>query len=752
MHDKTTDNLTSNVTTIYGDTGKHAKEGNGWRKVFAIIGWGLGLAAAFSILVLITSVISDPSSSGPIYFALININLIFAIAFIFFIGRRFVLMFMERRRGLIGTRMHLRLLAIFSTLAILPAIVVGVFSILLLNQGVESWFSGRVTTALDGSLKVAQAYLKEHQHSLLIEAQAVSADPNVNSPTFFIDPESLKIVLNKEYNTRQLAEISIYNTDGTLVSYAGEMEPMTPTLEMIDFFKNPEGDGVGFKSLDNRRIVAIAPINEDNFVVLSRWIDASVIARVDSTKEAYQEYYELRSQRDKVLLVFTLFLILLTVAILFGAVWAGLTLASRITKPVTSLVHATNKVSAGDFNVRVTPLNDDELGILTQSFNRMASQLESNTQLLEKKNKELNERRRITEAVLTGVSAGVMSLDNTGQIILANKIAKEVLGLRLNSNIGSYSEDISHMLKEFIHSHNEVAQQQIRIKSDETDITLLVRMVTQQSSGGMVKSVVVTFDDITELMSAQKVAAWSDVAQRIAHEIKNPLTPIQLSAERLKRKYLKTIPEEDRELFSKLTETIIRQVEDMRKMVNEFSDFARMPAAVMAEENVVDIIRDIIILQREARPDIEFITEFTQGDGLIMRCDRSHLSRMFTNLIENAVNAIEESDSATEKNAKSQIKVVVDMPQCGTMVATITDSGKGLPEDVDVDKLFDPYVTTRKKGTGLGLAIVRRVIDEHGGQVRLMRREEGGTSVEMTFPLQKDVCDITIEEQQLSEA
>ena len=706
------------------------------QKMIKRFSFALIAVSVASILGLIFSAVSNPNAAGPIYLALININLIFAIAVIFFIGRMFIMLFIDRKKGFIGTRLHVRLLAIFSTLAVLPAIMVGAFSIFLLNHGIESWFSSRVTRALDGSLEVARSYLSEHEKNILIETRAIAQDSKFHSPSFVIDPEYLTELLEKERKKRSLADLRVYNTSGALISYTGIIEPLPLPLEINSFFAAPTEQGMVVKDIADQRILSAYPLTADLFLVVSRLMNAAVLARVDSTQEAYQEYYELRSQRDNIRLVFTLFLILLTASALAAAIWVGLKLAERITKPVTSLVHATNKVSTGDLDVRVPPVDDDELGILTQSFNRMASQLQEYRELLERKNRELGDRRRITEAVLTGVSAGVFSLDCNGKVLLANKVAQDTLGVEVDKMLLAVSPELQEMFENFQTERHTMVQEKMRINNgDDESRTLLVRMVPQYHAGGKLRSVVVTFDDITELLTAQKVAAWSDVAQRIAHEIKNPLTPIQLSAERLSRKYKKDIPEDSRELFNQLTATIVRQVEDMRVMVNEFSDFARMPQAVMQEENLVSILNEIIVLQRVARPDIEFEASFPKDNKMLMSCDASHISRAYTNLIENAVNAIQETDEDAEKVGKREVKVVVEKSQHGTIVTSIADTGRGLPDDVETDKLFDPYVTTRKKGTGLGLAIVRRVVDEHGGQIRLMRREEGGTCVEITFPL-----------------
>lgn len=704
-------------------------------KIFKIFMWVVTLSVMGFLTLLMGSVVLNPSATGPIYLALININILFAILFLTFIGHRFVHLLLERRRGLIGTRMNLRFVALFSVFAIVPAILVGAGSLWILNQGIEGWFSNRMTTALDGSLKVAESYLEEHEKNLQIRADVIAKSPELGSSAILADDEFIKLFLEKRKLENFLSSLRLYKDTGELVAYADPFPPTHLHPDFMNFMNEDRQGGLTVQDLKSQQILAISKVDDVHYLVAVKLMNQQVLEQVSATQDAYTEYHELRQERDDVRAIFILSLLVLALASLAGAIWFGFKFAFSITKPVTSLVHATNKVSAGDMDVRLTPLNDDELGILTQSFNRMASQLQNSQSLLETKNKELNDRRKITEAVLTGVSAGVFSLDHEGKVQMANATAFESLHLKVGEDLDIKHPELGQLFKSFMENPRQVYQEKVPVLIGDESRNFLFRLVPQMVTGGQVQNVVVTFDDITELLSAQKVAAWSDVARRIAHEIKNPLTPIQLSAERIQRRYSKKMEEEsDKELFQQLTGTIIRQVEEMRKMVNEFSDFARMPAAKMKEEDLAPILQEIVLLQQQARPDIDFELKLPDVDKLKIVCDASQISRVFTNIVENAVNAIEEDDNANKKNAKKQIKIVVEMSQSGKLVTTVKDSGKGLPEDMNVSKLFDPYVTTRKKGTGLGLAIVRRVVDEHGGQIRLSRLEEGGTCVEITFP------------------
>ncbi len=653
---------------------------------------GVFLLLSFGMLIAsLVAVTNNPETSGPIYLTLINANLVLVIIFMLYIGRRLVLIFLDRRGRLMGARLHVRLLGIFSILAVLPAILVSVFAIYMTNHAIDSWFSKRVNTALEGSLLVAQSYLKEHENRLLTDALAIARDPTLKDQSFLLDTVMIQDVLRHEQEARHLDELSLYDgTTGTMLASSGVMVPAGLSAEIQSLFRLEGSAAEVFQDLEERRVVAAAPVGKEIWLVATRWINPSVIGRIDQTHEAFREYYNLRKDRDKIRMIFTFFLILLAVAALAGAIWAGLRLATRLVKPITALVHGTNRVSAGDLEVRLTPKDDDELGILTQSFNRMARQLKSGRDLLERKNKEIDERRRTMESLLTGVSAGVVSLSAKGVVLTLNKTAREELGIKTGAQIKKTVPELGELFSTFMKDPKDLLQQQLKLERNGESKTLLVRLVPQRAPGGKVQAVVVTFDDITPLMSAQKVAAWSDVARRLAHEIKNPLTPIQLSAERLRRKYLSLLkPEANKELFEQLTQTIVRQAEEMRVMVNEFSDFARMPAPVMGHENMLDMLDEILLLQKTGRSDIKFINEFnvTQKEAMI-ECDRTHVERALTNVIENAVNAIHERDG--KKLKKGELKIVVKMSQNDTLAVSICDNGRGLPEDVDVEDLLNP--------------------------------------------------------------
>jgi two-component system nitrogen regulation sensor histidine kinase NtrY len=404
-------------------------------------------------------------------------------------------------------------------------------------------------------------------------------------------------------------------------------------------------------------------------------------------------------------------------------------------QPVTALVQATNQVSAGEYDVRLTPRFDDELGVLTQAFNRMAQQLLHNRDLLERKNHELDERRRAMEAVLTGVTSGVVRVDERGLVSLANTGAERLLGIKKGMILDRVAPVLGLLAAETLKSPRGLEQHEMKLDMPGGGNRMLqVRLVPQYVEGGKAGGVVLTFDDITPLIGAQRLAAWRDVARRLAHEIKNPLTPIKLSAERLQRKYFGHIPEADQALYKQLTSTIIDQSEDMRRMTNEFSEFARLPGAIKKNESLIEIVQEAVDIQQAKAPRITFeVTNELRAGEEAVSADRGQLvNRVLVNLLENATHAIDERTG--NSLPLGHIQVVVKKTQSDKLSVTVLDNGKGLPPEVEEEHLFDPYVTTRKGGTGLGLAMVRRVMEEHDGTAALRRRVGGGAAVELNFP------------------
>ncbi len=482
-----------------------------------------------------------------------------------------------------------------------------------------------------------------------------------------------------------------------------------------------------------RALVRLAAL-PDAFLLVGRFVDPRVLERIERTRSAVSGYQDLEQVRADLQLLFAAIFVLVALLLLFVAVWIGLNFANRLAHPIAGLATAAERVRAGDLSARVEEAeNIDELGTLTRAFNRMTSQLESQRGELVEANRVMDTRRRFIEAVLSGVSAGIIGLDGDGRISFPNERAATLLSVDLNAATGKPVTDfvpgVGPLLAAARSNPARAQESQIEIQRRGRTRTLLVR-VTAEVEAGDVRGSVVTFDDVTELISAQRKGAWSDVARRLAHEIKNPLTPIQLSAERLRRRYLAEISS-DPETFSMCVDTIIRQVGDIGNMITEFSSFARMPAPELHRHEIREIVNRAVFLQRSAKADIEFVTELPEAD-VHMVCDDRQLVQALTNLLQNASDSIHTRVKGGGPGAeKGRIKVTL-RSENRRVAIQVEDNGIGLPRDVGRD-ITDPYVTTRAEGTGLGLAIVRKIMEDHGGELTLEDRPEGGARVSLIF-------------------
>jgi len=463
-------------------------------------------------------------------------------------------------------------------------------------------------------------------------------------------------------------------------------------------------------------------------------VDPRVLNHVDTSEGAARLYEQLEGQRSQLQITFALIFLLVALLVLFAAIWVALVFATQIVRPVSSLVRAAERVSTGDLSARVAEGPEhDEIGTLSAAFNRMTGQLQSQQSALMDVNRKLEERRRFTELVLSGVSAGVIGLDEQGRINYPNRSASELLDVDLDQRLGhdlaAIVPEMASLVRTARRRPSRIAVGQIDLVRGSTTRTLLVRVVAETAEVGVI-GFVVTFDDVTELLSAQRKAAWADVARRIAHEIRNPLTPIQLSAERLKRKYLKEI-QSDPETFTACTDTIVRQVGDIGRMVDEFSSFARMPAPMMRAEELRSLCRQAIFLQQSAHVSITYATAFPP-DPVTVMCDGRQIGQALTNLLKNAAESIESRKPPPDGELPRGRVDVTITTEPGRVVIAVEDNGRGLPTRKR-ERLTEPYVTTRAKGTGLGLAIVKKIMEDHDGNLLLEDRVGGGASVKLVF-------------------
>jgi two-component system nitrogen regulation sensor histidine kinase NtrY len=669
-------------------------------------------------------------------FLIIDLCLVLALGAAVSLG--LVRIWVQRRAGLAGARLHIRLVGLFSVVAITPTIVVAVLSALFFNLVIESWFSERVRTAVESSVLVSEAYLNEHRETIRSDALAIAAELNRVWPGLTLDSQRAREIIEDEAEKRSVPGAVIFNQSGRVIARAGFTSSLLfdlpPTLAIADA---AGGQPVVLTSENEDRVRALIGLNTrpQAFLYVGRFIDPNILRYRETTTRAANEYAQAESRRSRLELELAAIFVVVTLLLLLTAVGVGLGFANRLSRHIANLVHATEMVRSGNLGVRLEEASrsDDEIGMLTRAFNRMTRQLDEQRGELTEANRQLEDRRRFTEAVLAGVSAGVIGLDRSGRVSLPNRPAtalldvglEELMGRPLGETIPAFAEAVDRAVSD----PNRLVEDEVTVETGAGTRTLRVRIAAERDAQEEVIGFVVTFDDVTELQSAQRTAAWADVARRIAHEIKNPLTPIQLSAERLKRKYLKEV-QSDPEVFAQCTDTIVRQVGDIGRMVDEFSSFARMPNPVVKPADLAKICRDSLFLQQQAHRDISFETVLPD-DGLKIDCDAGLMSQALTNLLQNAVDAIEGREG--ENLPKGWIALrLIDSGENASIV--IEDNGRGLPVK-ERERLTEPYVTTRSKGTGLGLAIVARIVEQHGGTLRLSDRQTvTGAEVTMTLP------------------
>jgi two-component system nitrogen regulation sensor histidine kinase NtrY len=708
------------------------------------IGLGRKLAIALAIPALASGIATYLALTGAPPFgphpsavlALLNLDLILLLALGAVIAKRLIEVWAERRRGLAGSRLQIRLVVLFSLIAVLPTIIVAGFSYLFFSFGVESWFSDRVRTAITESLAVAEAYLHEHQQAIRADVLAMANDLNRDSVQLALNPQHLQQVVSAQAALRGLTEAMVFDRAGHMLarsslSFTLGFEPVPDdAIHLAD-----TGDVAIMTNDSDDRVRALVRLNQfgDVYLYVGRFIEPRVLNHMEETQRAAALYEQMEGQRSGFQITFALIFMMVAMLFLVAAVAIGIHFAAQFAGPISRLITAAEQVRGGDLAARVPEgEKDDELASLSRAFNRMTYQIESQQRELREANRQLDERRRFTETVLTGVSAGVIGLDSLGRVNLPNRSASALLGTDLEQAIGQDLAEVAPemvgLLDEAERRPDRLAQSQVELIRGNSTRTLLVRIAAEHN-GRDISGFIVTFDDITELLSAQRKAAWADIARRIAHEIKNPLTPIQLAAERLRRRYLKEI-KSDVETFTVCTDTIVRHVGDIGRMIDEFSSFARMPTPVLKPENLAEIVHRAVFLQRTAHPEIVFEPVLPAGP-VAVNCDARLVGQALINIVKNAIESIEARRAEDSASPAGCIRVSV-AEQDGQAAVIIEDNGKGLPQH-GREQLTEPYVTTRTKGTGLGLAIVKKIMEDHHGVLVLEDGETEGARVSLHF-------------------
>ena len=661
---------------------------------------------------------------------LLMATLVPAMAILVLAGRRLAL----RRAAGSTARLHVRLVFFFSMVAAVPTLLVAGFAAFLFQTGVDFWFSDDSRGLMENANELAQNYYDANQRDVRDETLAMAGDmrfyfsrggtlANEEFPDFYaLQAQGRKInesaIIQRlgDGSLRTAAIMDLLEGNRPLDFSAGAL-PRIEKGELVVVEGSPD------------RIAAIAPIDRDSGIYLynARNTEATMFNSWSRAQAIARAYETLTSDARTLQLRFNIALVLVSLLLVGIAIWFALRFADRQVEPLTDLVGAARKVGQGNFALRVEGRTGaDEIGLLNRAFNRMTAQLEKQTQALVSANRQIDDRRAFMEAVLESVTAGVISVDGEGRVLLLNGSAAALLereGVEgPASMIGMRLEDLSPEIHRVAREGKESA---IVTHARGTELLTLAVKVAPGTSGS-----VITFEDITRQLLDQRQAAWSDVARRIAHEIKNPLTPIQLATERLKRRYRRQVDEGDGDLFDELTSTIVRQVGDLRKMVDEFSSFARLPKPVFRSEDPVDLVRQAVFLQEVAHPGIEFTVRTDALGSREMLCDRHQLGQAMTNVLKNAVEAVETRAAEARGEYAGEIHVTMEGDETEIAV-TVEDNGIGLPSDRD--RITEPYMTTREKGTGLGLAIVNKIVDEHGGDMSFAASEGGGTRVTLRF-------------------
>jgi len=694
--------------------GSSAKRGE--PRILGPIAVGLALLSALATFL----VLADLTPISPTHYVVVSLllaNAATVLLLLAIIVREVWQVVQARRSGRAAARLHVRIVGLFSIIAAAPAILVAIVASVTLDRGLDRLFSTRTRAAIENSLIVAEAYLRDHAQIVRADIMVMSFDIARTKPLFDQDPEKLTQFLTFQASVRGLAAAIVVDQNLNVVARADVKINMTfamPPREALSRISEREPQVVLLP--DTNYVAAIVKLEKYNnqYLYVTRLLDPRVVPQLQATRASVTEYAAIEARRVGVQVAFGLMYTVIALIVLLSAVWIGLNFANRLVAPIRRLIGAANAVSMGNLYVRV-PVRPSEgdLGHLGETFNRMTQELRTQRDDIVRARDLIDSRRRFTEAVLAGASAGVIGVDGHGRVSILNRLAEKLIGRTEAEALGRPLAEVFPELADIMAAAQAGArtQDQVTISRNGRERNLSVR-VTSEQSGESEHGYVVTLDDITELVAAQRTSAWADIARRIAHEIKNPLTPIQLSAERLQRKYGKVIGDDG--VFAQCTETIVRQVDDIRRMVDEFSRFARMPKPVIAAEDVADTVRQAAFLMRVGNPDIDIDVEIAE-DPMPARFDRRLISQALTNIIKNATEAIAAVPPAELGNGSIH---VVAVREGENIVIDIVDNGIGLPKE-NRSRLLEPYVTTREKGTGLGLAIVGRIVEEHGGSIEL---------------------------------
>ncbi len=698
----------------------------------------MGLVIAAPVLAALTYIVVGPldrGASSTTLQVMLLLDLIYVLIVAALVMRQVARIISARRARSAGSQLAVRLTGVFALSALVPIVLVAVFSVTLISIALDGLFSEPVGNVLQTSLTTAQAYEEEHTRELTRDAQGLAAYLNrERQANLFMDDGEVRRALGdvEAQIERSLTEAFVIDGLGTITargaqSYEFYYEQPTP-----EQFREAQETGLALiLDLENNEFRALIPLTafRDRYLYVTRAVDGNVLSLLDDTTETVAQYDALSNERGRLLFQFGLLYMGFAVILILGAIWGGLWFAERLSRPVGRLVSASQRVGAGDLDVQVIEDDgEDEISQLGTYFNQMTQQLKGQRDELLESHQTTERRGRLFDSVLSSVTSGVVGVDPHGRVTFVNPSAQKLLSVSLDQDATALAvavPEFADLFDDVRKSERESVQDQINLTRRGQQESLLVRMSQRRNAEGALEGYVVAFDDVTDLVSAQRMAAWGDVARRIAHEIKNPLTPIQLSAERIKRKFHNQVGA-DSDKLEQMTDVIVRQTNDLRRIVDEFSKFARMPEPELKRNDLTQLVLDALSLQISGQPDVHFAASIPE-ESVIVDMDGTMIGQALTNLLKNAGEATESyiaKHGPEGYRAEIQLRMTYDTRHA---VIKISDNGIGLP--TDRARLFEPYVTTRDKGTGLGLPIVKKIIEEHGGTLTLTDAEifKGGS-------------------------
>lgn len=717
------------------------------------------LVFVLALLLVIENLVFDFRGSLPLpfnllFFILINVNVILIFLLLFLVFRNLAKLIFERRAGVLGSRLRTKLIVAFASFALIPTVAFFYVAVSFITNSMERWFSIQVESSLSESLEVAQTFYKAYENSAQFFAEQMAdgmvrqtGEGDLTSALAGVDLEGYLRERRAEYN---IDAVDLYLDDKSQSGFTAGLKRQTRglTREQGDLLKRAWQGQAGsdtFEQATGEMVWGIAPVkNHDTVlgVVVVRYrIPESLLGRMRNILTAYEEYTQLQVIEDPIKTSYVVILALITCFIFFGAIWFGFLLSRNMVGPIQELAEGTKQVAQGDLDVVIRSRSTDELGVLVANFNTMTERLaegrravEQAARELQESNVELERRRTYMETVLANISAGVVSFDENGKISTINESARSILGLSDTNPMGlsfsklfggRFDQQVENVMDALRRNPERPVVRQVELEAAGRTRNLLFSLSQIRDENRRDAGTVLVLEDLSELVKAQRMAAWQEVARKIAHEIKNPLTPIQLAAQRLRKRYQGRFAPDDK-VFRESTATIIRQVDELKNMVDEFSNFARMAEPRPAMHNANTILNEAVILYSEAHKKIRFHFD-TVDDLPPLLCDRDQLKRVFINLIDNAVASIEGAGNVWLSSRLDE--------QEKRVVFEIADDGCGLPSGYK-GRLFEPYFSTRKMGTGLGLAIVHQIVTDMAGAIRLEDNAPAGTRVRIDLPIQ----------------